>query len=62
MSFMLNLFHDAELEAHMLGSGALAGAELAAQLVGGAPLARADGDAGHPDQATPFPKHFTVTY
>lgn len=30
-------------------------------LLAGAPLARAGGDAGYPDKATPFPQHFTVT-
>jgi cytochrome P450 len=29
-------------------------------LLAGAPLARAQGAAGHPDKATPFPQHFTV--
>ena len=30
-------------------------------LLAGAPLSRAPGTAGHPDAATPFPAHFTVT-
>lgn len=31
-------------------------------LLAGGPVARAGGDAGHPDKATPFPQHFTVTF